>query len=133
MEWLLLGGLAYLGWKGWDAWNTPVIDIIEEEAVDRALFSDTDDMALEVNESDDCPSFNPASGLPMIGCAVDIEGNPYGTDLHNSGSDAHNFSSLDEDFSSGYSSFNDYDDSFTDSFSDSSTFDDNGFSIFDDW
>lgn len=27
------------------------------------------------------PSFNPANGLPMVG-AVDIEGNPFGTDFH---------------------------------------------------
>lgn len=29
----------------------------------------------------DCPEINPANGLPMVGCSVDIEGNPYGTDF----------------------------------------------------
>jgi hypothetical protein len=32
----------------------------------------------------DCPSVNPATGMPMIdGCGgLDLEGNPFGTDLH---------------------------------------------------
>lgn len=29
---------------------------------------------------ENCPSINPANGLPMVNCAIDIEGNPYGTD-----------------------------------------------------
>lgn len=28
------------------------------------------------------PSVNPATGLPMLDRAVDVAGNPYGTDLH---------------------------------------------------
>ncbi len=28
-----------------------------------------------------CPRVNPANGLPMLGCSVDIDGNPYGTDF----------------------------------------------------
>ncbi|MCH9742405.1 MAG: hypothetical protein K0U21_04245 [Proteobacteria bacterium] len=27
----------------------------------------------------DCPNINPASGLPMMSCSLDVEGNPYGT------------------------------------------------------
>lgn len=31
---------------------------------------------------DSGPTFNPTSGLPMLGdCGVDIAGNPYGTDF----------------------------------------------------
>jgi hypothetical protein len=26
-----------------------------------------------------CPSVNPATGLPMANCSIDVEGNPYGT------------------------------------------------------
>jgi hypothetical protein len=33
------------------------------------------------NNTTDCPTINPASGLPMMNCSTDIEGNPYGTDL----------------------------------------------------
>ncbi len=33
------------------------------------------------NNTIDCPTINPASGLPMMDCSIDIEGNPYGTDL----------------------------------------------------
>ncbi|MBD3766727.1 MAG: hypothetical protein IE928_02100 [Gammaproteobacteria bacterium] len=29
---------------------------------------------------ENCPRINPANGLPMVNCAIDIEGNPYGTD-----------------------------------------------------
>lgn len=35
--------------------------------------------------ADDIPQVNPATGLPMIGsgiAGVDVQGNPFGTDLH---------------------------------------------------
>ncbi|MBE0471145.1 MAG: hypothetical protein IBX55_16745 [Methyloprofundus sp.] len=57
-------------------------------------------------------SVNPANGLPMMGGigGVDVEGNPYGTDLHN---DTFNdFGSMDDTLSSMF------DDSFSDSLSD---------------
>ncbi len=53
--------------------------------------SSSSDMGETVNDDFGASSFdnhgcdiNPASGLPMVGgCAgLDIEGNPYGTDLH---------------------------------------------------
>lgn len=47
--------------------------------------------------SSDTSSINPASGLPMIG-AIDIGGNPFGTDLHSSSGCS--FSSFDS-FSTG--------------------------------
>ena len=49
------------------------------------------------DEDDDrnCPSINPGSGLPMTGCHMDIEGNPYGTDLSDiGGSDPGELSAL---------------------------------------
>lgn len=43
------------------------------------------------------PSVNPATGLPMLGI-VDVEGNPYGTDLHRH--DGHRHGGLDDHWSS---------------------------------
>ncbi|WP_294945733.1 hypothetical protein [Sulfurivirga sp.] len=34
-----------------------------------------------VSSHDACPSVNPATGLPMADCSVDVGGNPFGTDL----------------------------------------------------
>lgn len=57
---------------------------------------------------ENCPSINPANGLPMVNCAIDIEGNPYGTDL--SSDDAYINDSMS-------SSINSNDDWLNDSFS----------------
>jgi len=42
-------------------------------------------------------SINPANGLPMVG-AVDIEGNPFGTDAHHDSFDNDVTSCLDHDW-----------------------------------
>jgi len=47
---------------------------------------------------DDTGSINPANGLPMVG-AVDIEGNPFGTDGHHDSFDNDVTSCLDHDWS----------------------------------
>lgn len=52
-----------------------------------------------------CPEINPANGLPMINCSIDIHGNPYGTDLNDYQDYDHG---LDHDDS--YLFDNDYDD-----------------------
>lgn len=69
------------------------------------------------DDMDSGPSVNPASGLPMMDSMIDVAGNPYGTDLHDtfgddgfsSGSigsdDSFMNSGFDDDFSS--TSFND--------------------------
>ncbi len=81
------------------------------------------------SHNDSACSINPANGLPMVGgCGgFDIEGNPYGTDLHsdtpsvfsddscgmdstlNTGSEDM-FSSFDDSSSSSFSSFSSWDD-----------------------
>ena len=75
-------------------------------------------------------TINPASGLPMVGgCGgVDVEGNPYGTDLH---SDA--TSNISDDSSGMDSMFNSGDAGMFSSFDDTfSSFDDSSFSSSDD-
>lgn len=68
--------------------------------------------------SDSSFSINPVNGLPMMGC-LDIEGNPYGTDLHSSWDDGPCMtSSFDDSFASTFCN-----DSFSSSFG-SSAFDD---------
>ncbi len=67
----------------------------------------------------DCPTINPASGLPIMNCSVDVEGNPYGTNMsdydHNLttnslfNDDNHNISLFDDDSWSSSSS-NSWDD-----------------------
>jgi hypothetical protein len=52
------------------------------------------------HDDDDCPSINPATGLPMLNCTVDIEGNAYGMDNNDSAFD-HN--TWDDDVSSSFS------------------------------
>lgn len=36
------------------------------------------DTASDINQLH-CPSVNPATGLPMANCSIDVAGNPYGT------------------------------------------------------
>jgi len=49
------------------------------------------------------PGVNPATGLPMIDCgnAIDVAGNPYGVDLH----DSHGSSAFSDDTWSSSASF----------------------------
>lgn len=131
MEWILLAcgaaGLFYFGSVG---------SSYESSGATSELFSDDDASSLHHFDNDDYwanrsslfddtatlnsiefdePSINPANGLPMMGC-LDIEGNPYGTDMH----------SMDDMCSSSSSSFEDCfssTSSFDDSFSSSSMFD----------
>ena len=67
-----------------------------------------DEPDLSSHYDDDC-HINPVSGLPMVGgCGgFDIEGNPYGTDLHQ---DAFGLSgsSLDDSFSDSMASWNNF-------------------------
>ena len=81
----------------------------------------------------ECPSVNPANGLPMVGCSVDIEGNPYGTDSSLGMDDS--FSSFSDDSFSSFSddSFSSFSDHSFSSFSDDSfsSFSDDSFSSFD--
>ena len=77
-------------------------------------------------ESSSC-RINPATGLPMVGgCGgVDVQGNPYGTDLHSD--DDSSSSSIAIDTDSTGSAFDDYWNStsaFDDSWGHSSSFDD---------
>lgn len=47
--------------------------------------TDSEGSSFEVADSAfDCPLVNPATGLPMIdgGGGLDVEGNPFGADLH---------------------------------------------------
>lgn len=94
------------------------------ESSDNWFDSDSDDSVSDsdsIFEDDLCPGINPANGLPMVGCSVDIEGNLYGTDFSHDDM----FSSMTDD-TFGSSSFTD--DTFS-SFDDS--FGSSGFS--DDW
>lgn len=65
-----------MGWWNWLFGS-------ENSVRDQADSSETSahDVA-GLSEEMRCPSVNPATGLPMMGCAMDVEGNPYGTDLH---------------------------------------------------
>lgn len=66
-----------------------------------------DDSSLLSHAFDSSPGINPASGLPMLDSAIDVGGNPYGSDAVTS-----TFSSFDDDFSSTSSTSSFSDDSF---------------------
>lgn len=53
---------------------------------------------------EDESDINPATGLPMMG-GVDVEGNPYGVDLHDDTFD--NFTGMIDDDIGGFSTFDD--------------------------
>ena len=53
-------------------------------------------------------AINPATGLPMVGgtcVGMDVMGNPYGFDLHDSFSTDHSFSADHDSFTTSYDSF----------------------------
>ena len=53
-----------------------------------------------------CPSVNPATGLPMANCSIDVAGNPYGTSSMNDEYLSTSSNVMDDDI------FNDTNDSF---------------------
>lgn len=63
----------------------------------------SDDGSSSLNQQH-CPSVNPATGLPMANCSIDVAGNPYGT------------SSMSDEYLSSTSNIVDHDD-FNDSLS----------------
>jgi hypothetical protein len=98
-----------------------------------SLFDDSLTTAMDTSDamSMDSLSVNPATGLPMIGGegGVDVEGNPFGTDLHDTFDDPLNsmddsFNNVDDTFSGIDDSFNSIDDSFSDMDDSFSSFDD---------
>lgn len=84
----------FLGWLG-NIWL--VLDSGEEEGM-------PDSWDACAHENPDC-TINPASGLPMVGgCSgLDIQGSPYGVDVHHQFHDDHctSTSSWDDPFQAG--------------------------------
>lgn len=66
---------------------------------DDGWISDDSSSSLLHDDAFSGSSINPATGLPMVG-AIDVEGNPYGTDLHSSFDHHDHFSSSPSSFDS---------------------------------
>ena len=62
---------------------------------DGSVSIDSDAETTTSLHEDCCCTINPATNLPMMGCWLDVEGNPYGVDLHH-----HNETWLSEDTAS---------------------------------
>ncbi len=61
-----------------------------------------------------CPSVNPATGLPMANCSMDVAGNPYGTSSMNDEYLSTSCNIMDDDFNDHNDSCNIMDDDFND-------------------
>jgi len=97
--------------------------LLSQNNDETAMFADETSMFAEVDALSEAPSVNPANGLPMVG-AVDIEGNPFGTDAHDNGvtvTDAIGFGDSIADSFDSSDSFSSFDSS--DSFSSFDSFD----------
>ena len=97
--------------------------LLSQNNDETSMFADETSMFAEVDALSEAPSVNPANGLPMVG-AVDIEGNPFGTDAHDNGvtvTDAIGFGDSIADSFDSSDSFSSFDSS--DSFSSFDSFD----------
>lgn len=92
MEWFIFGlfGVWFFGYllngflgNGFDSSSDdePLSSFGTVDDNEHLNLLDSDHSLTDVGiHNDHCPSINPANGLPMVGCAIDIEGNPYGMD-----------------------------------------------------
>lgn len=80
---------------------------------DGSNYDSNDFSFSDIEHEDICPSVNPANGMPMANCSIDVMGNPYGTDS-SFDNDIGLSNSFDDPFDNSFdSSFDSSDDSWT--------------------